>query len=61
MEEIIINFDEQGNPDISVQGVKGKVCTDITKFLETALGNKQSDIKTREYYEHVDQRIHIKR
>ena len=37
-EKIIITIDEEGNPSIDVNGVKGKACLDLTKQLEEALG-----------------------
>ena len=61
MQEIIIDFDEQGNPKITAKGIKGKSCKDVTAFLEKELGEKISDSNTREYYEHLDTRIQIHR
>lgn len=61
MQEIIVTFNENGDPIISAHGIKGKSCIDATKFLEKALGQKQDDIKTNEYYDSTNQYIHIKR
>ena len=49
--EIVVNFDENGEAIISVNGVKGKSCKDVTKFLEKELGKVVEEKKTKEYYE----------
>lgn len=49
--EIVVNFDENGETIISVNGVKGKSCKDVTKFLERELGKVVEDKNTKEYYE----------
>lgn len=51
MEEVILEFDDQDNPIISVKGVKGNVCQTWTADLEKKLGKVTSKEKTREYYE----------
>lgn len=57
MKEIVIDFNNEGNPTIKVNGVKGKSCIDVTKFLEQALGNKKDDTKTLEYYESINNAV----
>lgn len=43
---------KDGNVKISVEGVAGKACTDLTKGLELALGGKViSDTPTKEMQE----------
>ena len=48
-EVILVDFDENGSPTISVEGVKGKACKDFTAQLEKALGSVTSDAHTAEY------------
>lgn len=49
--EILMDFDEQDNPVISVKGVKGKACKALTAELERKLGNTTSVQETAEYRE----------
>jgi hypothetical protein len=51
MQEILMDFDENDNPVISVKGVKGKSCKDVTKGIEQALGKVISSQTTPEYNE----------
>lgn len=48
MEELIINVDSDGAVQITVKGVKGKSCKDVTKQIEQALGKVTSDKPTAE-------------
>lgn len=48
-ETVTVEIDRNGNPKISVDGVVGKSCTDLTSGLEKALGAKTSDTKTADY------------
>jgi hypothetical protein len=48
--EITVEFFE-GKVTISVNGAKGKTCTDLTKKLEEALGEVTSDTPTKEMFE----------
>lgn len=51
-EEVRMTFDEKGMPTLSVKGVKGKSCKDLTRNLEQLLGgNVTKDTETREYHE----------
>lgn len=50
-QEIVVNFDNEGNPIIEAKGIKGKSCKEVTAFLEKALGQKVSDTNSREFYE----------
>ena len=50
-EEIIVEVDTDANVTVSVNGVKGKSCQDITRNLEKALGTVTKDTLTREAYE----------
>ena len=52
IEEIHINIDSKGKLALSLQGVKGESCLDITKELEALLGNEIEERKfTHEYHE----------
>lgn len=65
MEEVTITFDDKNNPVISVKGVKGKGCKDLTKALEQKLGKVTKDVETREYRENevsrANSRVHNRR
>ncbi len=50
--ELEITIDEKGNVSYSVNGVKGKSCTETTKFLDEALGEVAKRDFKRDYYEH---------
>ena len=51
MAEITVRIGPNGQVDISVDGAKGPGCTDLTRFLEEALGEvTERNLKT-EYYE----------
>jgi hypothetical protein len=50
--ELEITIDADGNVQVLVKCIKGQTCTEETKFLEDALGNKiESRELTPEYYE----------
>lgn len=51
MEEHTIEINPQGQTTITVKGVKGKSCQDVTRKLEEALGQTASDQRTSEFYE----------
>jgi hypothetical protein len=52
IEEIHINIDAKGKLSLSLNGVKGDSCLDITKELEALLGNEIEERKfSHEYYE----------
>jgi len=60
MHKVIINI-SAAKPVISVKGVKGKSCKDITKELEKALGKSGKSTPTPEYYQsstHANEAIH---
>ena len=49
-ELILVDFDPTtGSPTVSVEGVKGKACKDLTAQLEKALGSVTSDVHTAEF------------
>jgi hypothetical protein len=50
METIKITINKDATISYSVSGVKGKSCTDVTKFIDT-LSEKTESKKTMEYYE----------
>jgi hypothetical protein len=58
---IIVDFFPDGKLTISVKGVKGKECVEVTKDLEEALGIIKQERKTQEYYQKPQyQKIHLK-
>jgi hypothetical protein len=48
MEQHILEIDADGTTQITVQGVKGKRCKDVTAQIEKALGRTVSDTPTGE-------------
>ncbi|MHA2290096.1 MAG: DUF2997 domain-containing protein [Promethearchaeota archaeon] len=50
--ELEITIDEKGNVSYTVNGLKGKTCTEKTKFLDKALGEVAKRDFKRDYYEH---------
>lgn len=50
-QEVTVDIGLEGDIEISVNGVKGESCTDITKNLEKALGVAGERTLTPEYYE----------
>lgn len=55
-DEIIIIIDEDGKINISVNGVKGSTCEELTKEIEKALGNVTERHKTEEYFQQSQNR-----
>ena len=49
--EMTVTIGEDGNVEISVDGVKGKGCLDFTKWLEEELGVVVARTQTSEYYQ----------
>lgn len=49
--QIEITIDKEGNVSYQVKGMRGKKCTDETKFLDDALGEVTARKFSREYYE----------
>jgi hypothetical protein len=50
-EEIVVEISPQGEVKVSVKGVKGKSCKDLTKNLEAAFGAVTEVTKTGEFNE----------
>lgn len=51
MEQMSIEIAMDGSVKVSVQGVKGKSCTLVSKAIEDALGSVVEESKTKEYFE----------
>lgn len=51
MEKITVEISKEGITTVSVTGVKGKRCVELTEELERELGQVSSEAKTSEYYE----------
>jgi DUF2997 family protein len=48
---ITIEFSPRGEAKVSVSGVKGSACKDLTRRFEQALGQTTADTETGEYFE----------
>ena len=52
-EEIIMTFDDSGNPIIEAKGFKGKTCVKEVEDLLRSLGGKTTNLRYKpEYYQH---------
>jgi hypothetical protein len=60
-QEIVINFDEEGNPIVEAHGIKGTSCKQMTAFIEKGLGKKVGDSNTREFYEKGANEAYVRR
>lgn len=45
-----VEINENGEVTVSVEGIQGSSCTDVTKTIETALGKTTKSNKTDDYY-----------
>jgi len=52
--KVIILIDPEGNPTVSVEGAKGKVCTAMTAPYEDALGTTTKSTKKPEYHQQAE-------
>lgn len=50
-EKMIIEIDETGSVQLTVKGVKGKSCKNVSKKIEEALGKTTSSVPTSEMTE----------
>ena len=50
IQEVFLDFNEEDEAIISVKGVAGKSCKDITRELEIALGSVNDEKLTEEYH-----------
>jgi hypothetical protein len=50
-ETVIIRIAPDGNAKVTVKGVKGRSCKELTREFEEGLGKKVSDVETSEMYE----------
>lgn len=51
MEEIIINIDSDANVQLTVKGVKGPSCRELTDKIEKAIGKVDADRTTSEFHQ----------
>lgn len=49
--EVIVTISPSGEAKVEVKGHAGSGCKELTRQLETALGETVSDTKTSEYYQ----------
>ena len=57
--DIIITIGPDGNVNLKVEGVAGKDCLDLTKFLEEELGEVTERVHTSEYYQEEQEGVKI--
>lgn len=55
MHKIIVDVSPTGETKIKVEGVSGKSCKDLTKAIESALGETVKDTPTGEMYGNASQ------
>ena len=55
--EITILIRPDGSTEVQVQGVKGRACADVDKFLRDALGRDAGGHRTGEWYESESERL----
>ncbi len=51
MPQIVVNVSKEGKTTVTVQGVTGSGCRELTKALESALGKSTNTELTSAYYE----------
>jgi len=56
METVTIDIDATGNTTVSVSGVSGGRCKDVTREVEKALGQKTADKLTAEFHKREEVR-----
>jgi hypothetical protein len=56
MKTIEITIDPQGQTKLQTKGFAGPQCQEASRFLEQALGQKQSEQLTAEFYQPAEQR-----
>lgn len=60
MDEIIMDFDEEGHVKIEVKGVSGPRCDSLTKDIEEELGELVREEKKPEYFQQQKTIRHVK-
>jgi hypothetical protein len=48
---ILVSISPTGEVEVTVNGVCGSACADLTKAIEEALGSVKADRKTAEYFQ----------
>lgn len=51
MKTIEVIISPEGNTSVETRGFSGSTCQDASRFLEQALGTKQEERMTTEYYQ----------
>jgi hypothetical protein len=49
--DILVSISPNGEVEVTVNGVCGPACADLTKAIEQALGSVKADRKTPEYFQ----------
>jgi hypothetical protein len=55
MQQVIIEIDETGKAELSVQGCAGPGCQKLSEGISKALGSTVSDVKTPEFHRSATQ------
>jgi hypothetical protein len=50
--QVVVTVREDGHVTVRVQGVRGRECVQIARWIEDALGVVEERVFTGEYYEH---------
>lgn len=51
MEKVIVEIDPRAKVKVSVEGVAGPGCHDVSRAIEAALGRTTDDVQTPEFYQ----------
>jgi len=49
-QEIMVSISPSGEVEVTVNGVSGPACTELTKAMEQALGTVKADRKTPDFF-----------
>ena len=60
MKRIIITIAPDGETEVETSGFAGPECLDASKFLEDALGERQSEKLTSEFYASSSEQLEIR-
>lgn len=51
MDKVIVEIDPQAKVTVSVEGVAGPGCHDVSRAIEAAMGRTTEDVQTSEFYQ----------
>lgn len=52
--KVVVKVAADGKVTVSVQGLAGASCTDVTRAVEAALGEKTDEKRTPEFFQRAD-------